>query len=200
MEGLTTLVLLPRNPDHQEDRKKFHAIRRVEYCDKLGRETPETETDAHDAHAPFVVVKEAGKIIAGCRIVSRRSCEKSGLELPLQHELPNVALPTGDIAEVSRVIILPEARRRLCVDLLLYASIFRVLLEGEYTAMVALIRERYFRVVNHRFPEFFQLLSDESWEHCGEVYVPATAEIPSFRRHALTVIPRLTRSGLSASV
>ena len=194
------MVLFPHNPDHQEDREKCHEIRRVEYCDKLGRETPETEVDAHDADAPFVVVKEAGKIIAECRIVSRRSCESFGCTLPLQHQLPNVALPAGNIAEVSRVIILPEARRRLCVDLLLYASIFKVLLEGEYTAMVALIRARYFRVVNHKFPSFFELLSDESWEHCGEVYVPATAEIPSFRRHALTVIPRLTRSGLSASV
>ena len=180
---LSVKVLLRGSDDPL--RAKFLALRRAVYCDRLGYETPETEADNHDECATFVVVVDGAAVVAGCRIVCGRD-----VTLPMQERLPGISVPQN-FAEVSRAIV---ASRSPCVDLLLYAGIFRHLFRKRYVAGVALFDLAYYRKVNGIFPGFFRKIAEEEWEHAGVRHIPIVGYLKDFRQYAESLIPRIGRA------
>ncbi|MBD5391337.1 GNAT family N-acetyltransferase [bacterium] len=123
-------VRLARNRD---ERKQVRQLRYDVFVEEEGASATDEqkqlreEWDAYDAHADYLVVMHAGRVVGTYRIINRAAAEKmGGFYTETEFNLAKIKRTRGNIAEMSRACVAREYRENALVMRMLWAGL------GEY--------------------------------------------------------------------
>lgn len=117
----------------KEERRQVRALRYDVFVEEEGATPTEEqkalreEWDDYDAHADYLVVLHAGRVVGTYRVITRAAAEKmGGFYTETEFNLAKIKRARGNIAEMSRACVAREYRENALVMRMLWAGL------GEY--------------------------------------------------------------------